>query len=106
VSRFAEAWDAHDYDHDPGVNACRLCGGSKHWPVHQGHTGDQPDTGTEALRAALPFWIERPADVPIVNYRDGGMRPATDVEWALWQLLERAAQPPEAAEPVTPEPRP
>jgi hypothetical protein len=27
--------DAHPYNHDPGVNACRNCGGSKHWPVHQ-----------------------------------------------------------------------
>lgn len=39
--------DAHVYNHDPGVNGCRACGGSKDWPVHRSYARELADTSSE-----------------------------------------------------------
>lgn len=47
--RSAEAWDAHAYEHDAGVNGCRRCGGSANWPVHRGEE-HEADAATPRCR--------------------------------------------------------
>ena len=40
-----------------------------------------------SLAARLGFWIERRGDVDVIVWVDGGCRPATGAEAAMWALL-------------------